>query len=629
MLSTYLYQLKITIYRLLLLLAVYVASRLLFLFGNHTFFSDLTWLTFLKVNFYGLRFDVFSICVASSLFILLSVLPLKIFYKPAYQRVLKWTFMLPNSVFILVNLIDVGYFKFIKKRSTADLFDQVGGQTDLGKLLPQYLMDYWWLLLIFILLLVLLSKAYSKIKLEQVNTDVPITKGSNALLWFLFLVNVGLTVIGIRGGLQRSPIDMINGGDLALPNYISVTLNTPFTLIKTVGKKALVDYQFYSELELKAIYNPNQSIPNATFKNENVVVLILESFSKEYTKLGNTDASYTPFLDSLMNHSLVFSNAFANGTRSNEGIPAILSSLPSITDNPLINTSYSSNKQQSFASLLKQKGYTSSFMHGGINGTMNFDSYSRIAGYDNYYGKNEYNNDNDFDGFWGIFDEPFLQSCIVKMSEMKQPFHTSIFTISSHHPYVIPKQHQNKFKKGTYENHESIGYGDYSLKQFFNAAKITNWYSNTLFIITADHASISGHPFYKTIVGNMAIPILFFRGDNSLRGNNNKVFSQIDILPTAMELIGYDVPFYAFGKSYSDSLSRYCYFASNGNYHVVSDSNYYVIQPPSLISKYNYHTDIDLVKPINKTNKKDSLAVKRFNAFIQIYNSTLLRNSIP
>lgn len=611
------------------MLAVYFLCRLLFLLGNLTFYSDLSLFTFLKVTVYGLRFDVFSICVASSLFILLSVLPFRFFYLPAYQRLLKWVFMIPNSIFILVNLIDVGYFKFIKKRSTADLFAQVGGQTDLGKLLPQYLMDYWWLLLIFILLLVLVSKAYSKIKLDEDNTNVPVTKGSFVLLWFLFLVNAGLTVLGIRGGLQRVPIDMINGADVGLPNYIPVTLNTPFTLMKTFGKKSLVDYQFFSETELKTIYDPNHYIQNTKFKNENVVVLILESFSKEYTKLGNTGVSYTPFLDSLMTHAMVFTNAFANGTRSNEGIPAILSSLPSLTDNPFINTPYSNNKQQSFATLLKQKGYTTSFMHGGINGTMNFDSYSRIAGYEDYYGKNEYNNDKDFDGFWGIFDEPFLQSCVVKMNKMKQPFHTSIFTISSHHPYVIPKQHQNKFKIGTYENHESIGYGDYSLRQFFNAAKKTNWFSNTLFIITADHASISGDRFYKTIVGNMAIPILFYRGDNSLTSLQNQVFSQMDILPTAMELIGYDAPFFSFGTSYSDTLGRYAYFASNGNYHVVNDSNYYVVQPPALLSKYNYKTDIDLVNPINKTNKKDSLALNRFNALIQSYNATLLKNSIP
>lgn len=608
---------------------MYIICRELFLFCNITFFSELNWYTLLKVNVYGLRFDVFSICVASSLFILLSVLPFRFFYHPAYQRLLKWVFMIPNAIFILVNLIDVGYFKFIKKRSTADLFAQVGGQTDLSKLLPQYLKDYWWLLLIFIILLFLLSKAYALIKLKHINTNSTTNKGNYVVLALLFLLNTGLTVIGIRGGLQRVPIDMINGADIGLPNYIPVTLNTPFTLIKTIGKKALVDYTFFSEITLKKVYNPMHHYENTRFKGENVVVLILESFSKEYTKLGITGVSYTPFLDSLMDHSMVFSNAFSNGTRSNEGIPAILSSLPSLTDNPLINTPYANNKQQSFASLLKQKGYVTAFMHGGINGTMNFDSYSRVAGYDEYYGKNEYNNDKDFDGFWGIFDEPFLQSCVTKMNKMKQPFHTSIFTISSHHPYIIPKQHQNKFKKGTYENHESIGYGDYSLRQFFNAAKKTKWYASTLFIISADHASISGDRFYKTIVGNMAIPILFFRGDNSLKSKQTQVFSQMDILPTALELLGYDAPFFSFGSSYSDSTSRYAYFASSGNYHVVNDSNYYVVQPPALLSKYNYKTDIDLINPVKNINNKDSLALNRFNAFIQKYNHTLLKNMVP
>lgn len=631
MLQTYLYQLKITLKRLLLLQIAYFICRQLFLVYNFSFFNELNFISYLKVNFYGLRFDVFSIFVASSLFILCSIIPNNYFFNKTYQKILKYIYLIPNAIFILTNLIDVGYFKFIKKRSTADLFDQVGGQTDLKKLLPQYIADYWWLLIVFVLLIMLLNFFYNKLKTKDENfikyNLKPISAFSFILL--LFLISSSIVVIGIRGGLQRVPIDVINGADVNLPNLIPVTLNTPFTLIKTFDKKSLESYNFYNDSDLNKIYNPIHHFKDSSFKNLNVVVLILESFSKEYTKLGNTGQSYTPFLDSLMDNSLVFSNAFSNGTRSNEGIPAILSSLPSLTDNPLINSLYANNKQHSFANLLKKQGYYSAFMHGGINGTMNFDSYSKIAGYDEYYGKNEYNNNADFDGFWGIYDEPFLQSCILKMNKMKPPFHTAIFTLSSHHPYNIPKQHQNKFKKGTYENHESIGYGDYSLKQFFITAQKTTWFKNTLFIISADHASISSHKFYKTIVGNMSIPIFFYKSDNSLKHINYNTMSQIDILPSALQQLGYNKSFFSFGAPVNDTLSRYVYFISNGNYHVLNDSNYYVIQPPKSLFKYNYINDTDLVKPLGFETLKDKQTLNRFNAFIQTYNNTLLKNNIP
>lgn len=632
MLQTYLYQLKITFKRLLLLLIVYFICRQLFLFYNFSFFNEITFINYLKVNLYGLRFDVFSIFVASSLFILCSIIPINYFFNKTYQIFLKLIFIIPNGIFILTNLIDVGYFKFIKKRSTADLFDQVGGQTDLKKLLPQYIADYWWLLVVFILLTFLLAYFYNKLSPVKNETIKlynlkPISVFSSVLL--LFILNATIVVIGIRGGLQRVPIDMINGADVNLPNLIPVTLNTPFSLLKTIDKKPLENYNFYNEKDIKSNYNPFHQFKDSVFKNQNVVILILESFSKEYTKLGNTEQSYTPFLDSLMDNALVFANAFSNGTRSNEGIPAILSSLPSLTDNPLINSLYANNKQHSFANLLKQEGYYTAFMHGGINGTMNFDSYSKIAGYDEYYGKNEYNNDADFDGFWGIYDEPFLQSCIVKMNKMKTPFHTSIFTLSSHHPYSIPKQHQNKFKKGTYENHESIGYGDYALKQFFLSAQKTPWFKNTLFIISADHASISNHKYYKTIVGNMAIPILFYISDNSLKNINYNTMSQMDILPSALQLLGYNKLFFSFGAPVNDKTSRYVYFTSNGNYHVLNDSNYYVIQPPLCLFKYNYKNDTDLVRPLPFETALDKQTLNRFNAFIQTYNTTLLKNSIP
>jgi glucan phosphoethanolaminetransferase (alkaline phosphatase superfamily) len=575
----------------------------------------------------GLRFDSFSIVIASSLFILLSIIPGNFFYKAFYQKLLKWTFILPNAIFIFSNCVDVAYYPFIKKRSTSDVFNLIAGQADLGKLLPAFMRDFWWVILCYIVMIFMLVKLYKRISIHYTQRYSLSQPKHWILISLLFILSVGFAVLGARGGLQRIPIDIVNAGSMTKPDEVPIVLNTPFTLIKSAGYKPVEDLHFYPETELKTIFNPIHHFKDSVFSKQNVVVLILESFSKEYTKLGGYK-SYTPFLDSLMDKSLVFTNAFSNGTKSIEGIPAILSSLPSLMENPYINSIYANNYQTSFASILKKEGYSTAFFHGGINGTMNFDDWAPLAGYDAYLGKNEYNNNADFDGYWGIWDEPFLQYSVKKMTEMKKPFHAAVFTLSSHHPYFVPEKYKNKFPKGDLENSQSIGYADYALKEFFDSAKKTDWYKNTLFIITADHASLSERNFYGNIVGNLTIPILFFKPDNSLIGTNNHVFSQIDILPSAMSYLGYNKPFFAYGEAFTENKNANDFFYQSGTHYLYSDSLVFCYNALQLNSVFNYKRDSNLYSNLlNKMPLLDSMSIQKCRAFMQTYNSGLIHNS--
>ncbi|MBL7913060.1 MAG: LTA synthase family protein [Bacteroidia bacterium] len=577
--------------------------------------------------FYGLRFDTFSIFISNSLFILLSSIPSNLYHKKSYQSILKWLFVFTNSLFIMANCVDIGYFPFIKKRSTSDLFEQIGGQTDMSKLLPQYIKDFWWVLLIYILLVYILIKLYKRLKPVVIQKYVFTNLKDVLFTSLLFLFFSGCIVIGMRGGLQRRPIDIVNAGSVTVPEEIPIVLNTPFTLIKSLSQKALIDYGYYNDAFLKAHYNTTHYFKDSTFKKENVVVIMLESFAKEYTKIG-TNEQLTPFLDSLMDHSLVFTNAYSNGTKSIEGIPAILSSLPSLMENPFINSIYANNIQTSFASILGKEGYSTAFFHGGINGSMNFDDWAPSAGYSQYFGRNEYGNDADFDGFWGIWDEPYLKYTAKKMSELKAPFHSAIFTISSHHPYFVPEKYKGKFKKGPLENSESIQYADYALKQFFIEAKKQSWYNNTFFILCADHASLSDHRFFKNVVGNQSIPIVFFKPDNSLAGKNSAVMNQMDILPSALNMMGYNKPFFSLGRSFLDTVARKSYFYANSTHYVYNDSMVYSFSLPDLKMVYNYKRDSTLDHPIlNKYPEIDKKITEEFKVFIQLYNQTLINNS--
>jgi phosphoglycerol transferase MdoB-like AlkP superfamily enzyme len=623
--TSYIQQLSLLLKRLLLSFLLYQWCRLLFFLFNLQHFPNTGVGDLISDSFFGLRFDSFSIVVSNSLFILLSLLPVRFFYSRWYQVLLKWLFCVANAVFIACNFIDIAYFDFIRKRSSADLFKQIGGQSDLFTLLPSFLLDFWLVFLLFILSVIAMTRCYAKNTLHPAIKGAISTKGK-ILVAVIFILSVGFSVLAVRGGLQRVPIDIVNAGAVTSAEEVPIVLNTPFTLIKSVNQKALEEVVFYPETQLKTIYDPVHHYRSGPMNKMNVVVLILESFSKEYTKLGR-NLGWTPFLDSLMDHSLVCSNAFSNGTKSIEGIPAILSSLPSLTDNPYINSLYANNRQTSFANILKDEGYQSAFFHGGINGTMNFDDWSPMAGYDEYYGRNEYNNEDDFDGFWGIWDEPFLQYSIKKMSSMKEPFHSAIFTLSSHHPYFIPKQYAQKFKKGELENAESIQYADYSVRQFFNTAKKAPWFNNTLFVLVADHCGISGSPFYSNWVGNLTIPVVFYKPDNSLKQVHKGLYSQIDILPTALSILKYDKPFFAYGNNTTEKKNNYSVYYVPGMHFVYSDTMVYGFAEHKAQQAFNYSRDSVLTTNLaGKQPATDSVVTAHFRAFLQTYNSALIHN---
>lgn len=626
MTTIYFRQIGILLRRLAVCYLIYFICRLLFFFANRSFFPDADLSNLLVDSFYGLRFDSFSIVATNSLFILLSLLPGNFFTHRIYQKILFWLFVVLNTVAVAFNCIDVAYFPFIRKRSSADLLEQMGGQSDLLKLAPQFLRDFWWAVLFFVVLIWLMIFLY-----RRVNSDL---KGryttARPLSWLavavLFLLGAGFSVLAVRGGLQRVPIDIVNAGAVNGPAETPIVLNTPFTLIKSVNQTAVEEHHFFSDAELLRIYNPQHQFNHTALQKKNVVVLILESFSKEYTALGGTMGA-TPFLDSLMKQSLVFTNAFSNGAKSIEGIPSILSGLPSLMENPFINSIYANNGQTSFATLLKPEGYSTAFFHGGINGTMNFDDWAPSAGYDHYYGRDEYKNDKDFDNFWGIWDEPFLQYSLQKMNELPKPFHSAVFTLSSHHPYFVPKRYENIFPKGPLENSQSIRYADHSLKRFFEEAKKTDWYANTLFILTADHASISESRFYSCSAGSQCIPILFFSPDGSLKGEHPNAFSQIDILPSAMDLLGYQKPFFAFGKSFRSDAFPTTWFYAGGNHHVYNDSLIYFVNADQLTRAYNYRRDSVLdVDVLGRYPRTDSTVLTHYKAFMQTYNHTMIHN---
>lgn len=261
---------------------------------------------------------------------------------------------------------------------------------------------------------------------------------------------------------------------------------------------------------------------------------------------------------------------------------------------------------------------------------MGFDAFCRSAGFDAYYGKNEYPNQADFDGHWGIWDEPYLQYIAQTLNSLPKPFMSAVFTLSSHHPYKVPEKYKNKFRKGPLEIQQTIMYSDYALQKFFETASTMPWFNNTIFVITADHTSEAWQPFYKNRVGQYFVPIFFYESGSNKNGHKEIIAQQTDIMPTILDMLHYPKPFIAFGGSLlRDNEPRFSLSYLNGNYQLIKDMNAWQTDFKISYSLYNFEKDSllnnNLYSPNNNiANENDKL----LKAIIQQYNNRLIENKL-
>jgi len=625
------------LWKLLVILGLMFFSRILFYLFNLGYFSNLTVFEVLKFFILGLRFDISAILIINAPFILMNSIPFKFRSNKLYQGIANGWFYLINSIALMSNLIDSIYFRFTLKRTTADIFDYLGVGGDFNKLIPQFLIDFWYILLIYIIFIALLIYLATRVPVSGSGEK---QRGGNFRYYFvnfiLFAIIGAITVIGIRGGFQLRPISLVTAGGYTSAKNVPLILNTPFAIAKTFRNESLKMADFFpKESELAKLYNPVHYRKPGEMQKLNIMIIVMESFSREHIGIlnrnleGGNYQGFTPFIDSLICQGFYF-DAFANGKTSIQGIPAILSGIPSLMNESLIQSNYAADKYTSIAGLLKPFGYSTSFFHGGTNGTMGFDSYTKLVGFDHYFGRTEYNNEKDYDGKWGIRDEEFFHFTAMKMNELKQPFLVTLFSLSSHHPYFVPGKFANIFRKGHLPIQQSIMYADHSLGEFFHEIKHTSWYHNTLFVITADHTSEGYYQYYKTNVGQVSIPLLFFLPGSELKGYRTTVAQQTDIMPTILDYLGYGRNYLSFGTDLMDSNSvHFSIHYLSGIYGLIKDGYYLEFDGTKSTSLYNLRNDpLQKVNILNSEKHEKEKLELFIKAFIQQYNNRVIENRL-
>ena len=628
---------KVFVVRLCAMLLLLAFSRwLLFLFNSGNFPNLSTGQQF-RLFFIGMRFDIWTLIIANLPFLIFYGIPLEFKYNKIYCQVVDILFVITNSIAILLNLIDVIYYRYIDKRMTSELFGFAKHTDDnQGSLITQFIVDFWFIGVIFAIFLILIIILTRKTRIKPIVITSRKRWYSMRSLVFLFLI--AASVIGIRGGLQNKPISIITAANYTKTQNIPLVLNTPFTIGRGNSGSVLKPLHFFNDEELETLYSPIQNdlkvnrFIEGNAKDYNIFIIILESHGQEMVQFYNhqRDFSLTPFLDSLLAQSLVL-NGMANGRQSIEALTSILSGLPSLMSCDYVESRYAANRLDGIGSILKKHGYSTAFFHGGNNGTMNFNASATAAGFDSYFGRNEYGNDDDFDGTWGISDMPFLQYTARKVNDMKKPFAAGVFTLSSHHPFKLPKGYD--LPEGDYQTdfEKTVRYTDDAMRHFFETMQTYSWFDSTIFVIVSDHVNPE-HRYdnYLNGYGQYQIVTAFYAPSIIKPLNTNIMAQQTDIGVSLLAALGNNDTIFSFGRNVFDSIQEPCFASYLNNIYQYSDGkNMLQSDGENITAVFDIDKDTCLTENLYQGNDGDWAELNnKFRMRLQQYTNRMINNKL-
>lgn len=647
---------KYLLLKSLLAFFLLLASQVFFYYYNTRIFHVDGLSEWMGIVWGNLTFGIATLGCMLMPYYALNLIPFKFRWNGHFHRTVEVIFFyIPVLAILIANICDAAYYQFTYRRLSGEIFNYLGIGGDMGTLWPKFVVDYWPATLFAVIMFTLLFWLGSKLHLIDRNkhnrhiwNDIVGTILGTAIIIFLW-----------RGGFGKN-LEWRDTTKYCQAKNCALVTNSGYNVMRTLNGGTLEEEHFMDMKEAQALFDPcfvrdsSYSHPveswvgwdagagwrpyeyvfdsvshtlkvNGHPTRKNVVIIVLESFSQEYMGCYNQGImpTFTPFLDSLAQHAVIYQGR-SNGKKSIESIPAIFASVPTLMTFPLTLSDYANDSMQALPYLLRQNGYHTVFFHGSYNGVMSFDKLCRQLGFSEYYGKDEYMADryakqSDFDGCWGIYDEFFLQYMVRKMSTFKEPFMTGVFTLSSHHPYTMQPEHKDDFVEGPHPLCRVVMYSDNALRKFFDAARQTEWYKNTLFVITADHPGQGLHRKYNDYNGWYRIPMMFYLpdfeehyaiqngSDWSTHRVSKRLMQQTDIMPTILDFLDIHCQAVCFGTS--------AFRQSNG-WQIVYGNGYYQLETQ------------DGMAILGQEKEEGNGNMELLKSVVQQYNYRLIHNQL-
>ena len=579
--------LKITVY--------YYNYSLLFSGSDHSQFKIAAW---------SLVYDFITILFINFPFLLLLTATRKIPGKLTHLLI-RIIFCMINSFALLLNAIDIFYFRFHFQRSNIDLV---------------YVLDHpIWKLAYLNYVQLATGIAFLSIivittwKLQNLFYD-SFLKKNNYRIILVVLAGFLLASAGTKFHLTRKlvptyPLVDLNASEL---NAAQNSMHTfVYSLYRSnhslVNKEYFPDAYCDSVLPIKKVFEPVTDAP------KNVVLFIMESIPEDFFDSAGVYKVRMPFFDSILHHSTYFSNAYSFGRVSVQGITSILSGTPTLTDIPLYHSSFFNLPKTRVGTALKGQGYQSLFFIGDTYDNFGFAKCVYWLGIDKYYCESDIPGSKTIPkGPIGIYDQYVLNFMQQKINVTDQPFLAINYNTTTHYPNQLPETFRIKSPPGYSRAMKSMEYYDSCLHSFFNSSQKEKWFKNTVFIFCADHwMSPDGFAHPSNSLREFRIPIIIYDPSINKEINNTSPVSQFDILGTILSLSGDSSSSFSFGDNLldknTDTKDNAVYNRLSNTLYQVVDSSYVLgfnIVNDNIEYLYNYKEDKNLQK-----NLKDEFAL--------------------
>ena len=565
-------------------------------------FSSLTTQEVLLSFWTGLRIDLITITTFSSLLILLALLPFKFTDHHRYQKIIGYLWYLLLIIIVFVLLSDMVYFQYVHRH----IGHEVTAMTNDTHVIVDMLFEYKLLLLFYALLSFGIFYIFRKIiSSKSTDNDSSILKRSAILLAVIVLV-----FLSIRGKVEGKSFSMADAFVVNKTASGNLALNGFFTLYRTISKQQKV-YTFYPEdvaletakevLGSQKFHFTDKDYPllrekKTIYKKEqqpNVVICFLESWSAKYVdSFGHNNVQVTPYFDKLTSEGLLFSNFYANGQRSIEGITALLTGIPPLKGFNYLGSGLELSNLSYLGTLAKENGYSTLSMQSSKRGSFRMDSISKMSGFNSYYGSEDMSWSGDEEKNvkpkFGTWDGNMYRLLFQKLSTQKEPFLSFSFTSTTHAPFISPGKKWEMYEHDTtnifgYLN--TLKYADEQLGLFMEKAKKEPWFESTIFIFMADHTIGFGDDsslFENTNINiknrtleEMRIPLLIYGPKFFSHEVIDTIGSQADIIPTLMDILEWKGSFSTLSHSlFSPHDEQFVLFNAGETLGMINQSGY-------------------------------------------------------
>lgn len=601
----------------LFLLFIMTGLRGLFLLVNFNVNSNINNSLIFRSFLHGSIFDVsiasyylIGLTLFFALFRILNILNFN-FFKKFILNIYK-IFMSAMIFFLIIS--DIKYYKDFNTHLNSSVFDYTSNLYEISlTLLANKL--YIFLLALFILIeifyltisFIWVKKLEKKLSHENSLFKIKInflTKFKNFILeGFLYFLIIVILIFGARGGFSQGTLNW--GRAYFSENYFAnqMSLNGVFTLFKSLDidrkeqKKSAKEIDFiFSEEEIKEnirnyiktsedkfLSNKNVVLrevnPKTLERKFNVVIVLMESFMADTVGVLGGVPDTTPQYNKLSKEGLLFNNFYSNGNRSNRGIVSVLTGFPSQYGHAIIKKPVGQNPFLSLSSILKKRGYNTSFIYGGDIEFDNMKGFLSLNGIDNIISKKNFPI-KERTIKWGVPDDKVFEFTSNYLDSLKEPFFTEIFTLSNHAPFDVPYNF-NKFSEKEYEDYKRYNaflFSDYAIGKFVDLVRNKKWAQNTIFIFVADHGEHRGEKV-EVDWKKFTNPLLIWTPGGQIKnGVFEKLGSQVDLLPTLMEILGGKYVHSSWGKNLflEESKNAFVYIIEHGFIGLIDNENIFL-----------------------------------------------------